>query len=393
MTAPNTQTPVVAAIATITALAALSADDQAVTAGDATQKQLVTQLQTQLSQIEAEKAADDAQIATLTQELTTANAQIAALIAAEAAEDSAPPPPPPPPTIGMPASLAATIALVEPPGSRIQKPGLPLTVAPATTFNGQWTDSGVTYQNFSPDTESATGEWAQHISRCPDGSGLRLAYGPTLAGGNSPVRFGTSIPNVGTGYGCFAIRKRLSSGWTLSKAAELKLFEPRSAGAENHVVVANCYGQPTDGTNMWLGMLLQFANNAGNRYVPGNSKPTSTMSQGGGWADSISYFLTALANLAGSKRGQWQDIAVGLYPEPIAGQPGARIKLAVDQTLVYDSALPGALGVPPGGLHLFETVMGWKYLMFDPCYGGDVSSDHPPTEEYYDVDCIYSSTA
>ena len=301
-----------------------------------------------------------------------------------------PPPPPPvttPPTSSssIPASLAATIALVEPSGSKIQIPGMPLTVTPATVLNGQWKDDGVTFENWSPNTISSTGELATNLSRCPDGSGLRMTYGPTLAGGNSPVRWGAAIAGLGTGYGCFAARVRLSSNWTLSKSAELKLFEPRSAGAENHVVVGNCYGAAQDGSNEWVGTLLQFAGNVGNRYVPGNPGASA------GWADSLSYFLNAAANI-GAKRGSWCDIAVGFYPEPVAGQAGAVIKIAVNSMLVFDSSKPGALGVPTAGLHLFNTVRGWQYFMVDPCYGGDVATDHPPALQYYDVDSLYAST-
>ena len=54
----------------------------------------------------------------------------------------------------------------------------------------------------------------------------------------------------------------------------------------------------------------------------------------------------------------------------------------------------GVARSPPGGTHFFQSgeAMGWKFLMFDPTYGGDSGNDHPPTTIYWDLDELYVST-
>jgi hypothetical protein len=290
----------------------------------------------------------------------------------------------------MPASLAATIALVDPGGMSVQVPGLPLTATPGT---GSWTDENgaVQFLMYSPAVPSTTGPdtWsgATHLIKCPDGSGYRTLYGPWLPGGNSPVQFGlASFKNPGKGYAVYAKRLRFSGNFDFSKASGIKLSEPRTvSGKENHVLDCGSYGQATDdGLNGWISFLLQFPGQGVN--VPGN--PTE------GWADEITYFLSKTANVLGAGRGVWHDVAWGLYPESVAGKGDGRIKMAVDRVLIYDSGAAGALGVPAAGVHFFLAgePMGWAGWRFDQTWGGDVSTDHPQADMSLDQDCLYAST-
>jgi len=254
-----------------------------------------------------------------------------------------------------------------------------MSVAPSTSYEGRWTEGTATFENWSPNSVSSTGEWSQNISAIPGGTGLRVTYPTNLDGGNSPVRFGTSIPNHGTGHLYVRWKFRLSSNWTLSKASQLKLMEPRTVNSdENHVISFSPYGLLSDGSSMWPNMFLQFGTGSGtfSKFVPGNSS---------GQSASISYFLSSLGNVGGSARGNWHTIEVYAYPESPAGANNGQLTMWVDGTMIYQS---------PTNLSYFMSgeSKGWQYLQFDPTYGGDVASDHPPYAIYWDIDDLYVST-
>ncbi len=278
----------------------------------------------------------------------------------------------------------------EPAGMNTQINTGPMTTAPATSYPANtWSEGGTTFTNFSPTTMSSTGEWSQNLTPVPDGSGVRFNYGPTLAGGNSPVRMGTSIPNSGTGYLYIRWKYRLSPNWTLSQASGLKVMEPRTVNStENHVLGAGADGQATDGSNMWFGALLQFMPSGGPTQginVPGNSEGQSPVPS--------QVFQGSTANVGGSARGAWHVMEAYYQPESPAGAGNGQLTLWVDGTQVFQTG-PGVPGSPPGGTHFFLAgeSMGWNYLMFDPTYGGDQSTDHPPTNIYWDIDQLYVST-
>jgi trimeric autotransporter adhesin len=252
-----------------------------------------------------------------------------------------------------------------------------MSVAPSQSYEGTWTEGTTTFTNFSPNTMSSVGEWAGNISSIPGETGLRLAYNSTLDGGNSPVRFGAGFQNSGTGYLYIRWMFRLSSNWTLSQASQLKVMEPRTINlTENHVISFSPYGQPSDGSNMWPNAFLQFTTGSGTTslYVPGNSE---------GQDASTSYFTSSVANVGGSARGTWHTIEFYFQPESPAGSATGQLTIWVDGTQVYQTTSVN--------FFLSGEAMGWNYLMFDPCYGGDAATDHPPGI-YWDIDQLYVST-
>src|SRR5580704_6355816 len=260
-----------------------------------------------------------------------------------------------------------------------------MSTPPSRSYDGTWTEGTTTFTNWSPNTMSSVGEWAQNISSIPGETGLRLTYGPTLDGGNSPVRFGSGFSNNGTGYLYIRWMMRLSPNWTLSQAGGVKLMEPRTINtSENHVIELNAYNGPTDGTSMWTAFALQFATGSGTvaYFVPGNPS---------GAPDQTSYFTSSVANIGGAARGGWHTIEYYMQPESPAGAGNGQLTIWVDGTQVFQT---GAAGTPGGGMHYFQNgeSMGWNYLQFDPTYGGDAATDHPPFNIYWDIDQLYVST-
>jgi uncharacterized protein YjdB len=277
----------------------------------------------------------------------------------------------------------------EPSGMATQINTGPMATVPAQTYpNNTWSEGSAQFTNWSPNSISNVGEWAGNISPVPGGTGLRVNYLPTLAGGYSPVRFGTSIPNAGSGYLYVRFMLRLSPNWTLSQASGLKVMEPRTInpGSENHVIGVGADGQAQDGSQMWPGFIVQFAHSGYSANIPGNALgQTPIPSQ---------VFSTGNANLGGSARGSWHVIEYYCQPESPAGATNGQLTIWVDGTQVFQTGAPGSKGTPDGGMRFFEPgeSMGYNYLMFDPTYGGDSSNDHPPYLIYWDVDQLYVST-
>jgi hypothetical protein len=255
---------------------------------------------------------------------------------------------------------------------------------PSRSYDGTWTEGTTTFTNWSPNSMSSVGEWAQNISSVPGGTGLRVAYTPSLSGGNSPVRFGSGFANSGTGHLYLRWKFRLSPNWTLSEASGVKLMEPRTVNStENHVIELSAYNGSQNGTSMWPTFALQFSTGSSTTayFVPGSSN---------GQANLTTYFASTLANV-GLTRGSWHTFEYYCSPESPAGAGNGQLTIWVDGAQVYQS---GGAGTPAGGMHFFQSgeAMGWKYLQFDPTYGGDASSDHPPTDIYWDIDELYAST-
>jgi hypothetical protein len=266
----------------------------------------------------------------------------------------------------------------EPAGMNTQINTGAMSVAPSQSNNGTWTEGSTTLTNFSPNSKSSTGEWSGNLSAIPGEPGLRLTYDGSLDGGNSPVRFGASLANHGSGYLYVRWKFRLSPNWTLSTASQLKVMEPRSINStENHVISFSPYGQASDGSNMWPNAFLQFNNGGGtySRYVPGNSS---------GQDASTSYFSSSVANVGGNARGSWHTIEFYMQPESSAGTANGQLTIWVDGNQVFQTTSVNYF--------LNGEPMGWMYLMFDPCYGGDSANDHPPGTLYWDIDQLYVST-
>jgi hypothetical protein len=291
-------------------------------------------------------------------------------------------------TVGNGGTTALTSGgLHEPSGMSAQINTGNMSVAPSRSSGGTWTEGSTTFTNYSPNSMSGTGEWAGNIGPVPGGSGMRVTYSPSLDGGNSPVRFGASIPNHGSGHMYLRWKFRLSSNWTLSHANGIKVMEPRTVNStENHVVNLGAYNGLLNGSSMWSSFLLQFEHNGttSGYVVPGNSY---------GQADLVSYFTSVLANIGGSGLGSWHQMELYAMPESPAGAGNGQLTLWVDGTQVFRTG-PGVPGTPAGGMHFFQSgeAMGWSFLMFDPTYGGDQASDHPPTSIYWDIDDLYLST-
>jgi hypothetical protein len=281
-------------------------------------------------------------------------------------------------TVGGTAAAVDPSGYHEPAGMTAQINTGAMSVAPSQSYEGTWTEGSTKFTNFSPNTMSSVGEWAGNISAVPGGTGVRVTYGPSLDGGNSPVRFGAGFANYGSGNIYLRWKFRLSPNWTLSQASQLKVMEPRTINStENHVISFSPYGQPSNGSAMYPNMFLQFNSGSGtySMYVPGNSE---------GQDDLVSYFLTALANLGGSALGTWHTVEFSIVPESPAGSSNGQLTIWVDGTVAYQTS----------SVHYFLSgeSMGWSYLMFDPTYGGDVATDHPPTSIYWDIDQLYVST-
>jgi hypothetical protein len=289
-------------------------------------------------------------------------------------------------TVGTPNNTESTGGLHEPAGMTAQINTGAMSAAPSQTSGGAWTEGITSFTNYSPNSMSSTGEWAGNISAVPGGTGVRVTYQPSLDGGNSPVRFGASIPNTGTGHLYLRWKFRLSPNWTLSQANGIKVMEPRTVNStENHVVNLGAYNGPTNGSSMWSSFLLQFYHNGqtSGYVVPGNNY---------GQADLTTYFSSPLANL-GNALGVWHQMELYAMPESPAGAGNGQLTLCVDGTQVYQTG-PGVAGTPAGGMHFFQSgeAEGWSYLMFDPTYGGDQATDHPPDIIYWDIDELYAST-
>jgi hypothetical protein len=275
----------------------------------------------------------------------------------------------------------------EPAGMAAQINTGAMSVEPSRTSGGTWTEGSTRFTNYSPNSMSSTGEWAGNIAAVPGGTGLRVMYSPSLAGGNSPVRFGASIPQHGTGHMYLRWKFRLSSNWTLSRANGIKVMEPRTVNStENHVVNLGAYNGLLNGSSMWSSFLLQFAHNGSTSgyVVPGNDY---------GQAALVSYFTSTLANIGGAGLGAWHQMELYALPESPAGAGNGQLTLWVDGAQVFQTG-PGVPGTPSSGMHFFQSgeAEGWSFLMFDPTYGGDQASDHPPASIYWDIDDLYLST-
>jgi hypothetical protein len=283
-----------------------------------------------------------------------------------------------------------------------------ITATPATQGNGQglanylWNIpnlgglAATEWSNLSPATPSSIGEWAGNLGltswASPGDTGLRFQYPPSLDGGNSPVRIFTTngwsvTPASNTGYLYTAGRFRYSPGFSLSTASGMKWMRVYQTDGpnNNHFTGFGSDTLATDGTQLWYGGLLQFNSSSYFANIPGAANGT---------ACSPSFAsIVAGGNVGGTARGSWHTIEQYRVPEPTPGSPGAQWYFWVDGVLVWSTfgKSAGTGGLPTSGCRFNEAgeSPGYGGIIFDPTYGGDPATDHPPTGCWWDMDFLY----
>jgi hypothetical protein len=266
-------------------------------------------------------------------------------------------------------SDGGTIQFNEPAGLSTQIDTGPMTQPPAQTSAGTWNEGNVTFTMWSAAVDGGTDSVA-NLGLVLGGSGLRLTYPPTLIGGNSPVRFGTGIPNHGTGTLYVRYRIRYSPNWTQNGNVGTKMCEPRTLGNENHVLgtVDDNYGAEN-----YPGLLLQGPNGRA-ADLPAAVAPS--------WTFGAQYADPSKANLC---CGTWHWLEYLMVMESPAGTSNGSVTIWIDGAQQFTAS--GFSYIASG-----ETT-GWGYFMFDPTYGG--GTHHPPDVTpniYWDIDQLFVAT-
>jgi hypothetical protein len=252
----------------------------------------------------------------------------------------------------------------EPLGMTVQIDTGQLTVAPAGT--GTWTNGTATFTMFSPVVATATGESSSNLTLVPDGTGLRLLYGPTLEGGNSPVRFGTGIAGPGSTTYYQRWRVRTVPAWAGPRNGNgVKLCEPRALDT----------GSGADaGTN---DILMMWPNG-------GDDDQMSAME---GLQGPNGHFRDMGVNqglIASLTDGQWHLDERVYVAESTPGAGDGQYYAYLDSVLV--AKYTDVLWLAPGG------TWGIDYWMVDPTFGGAPASTHPLAGDFWDFDQLYVST-
>jgi hypothetical protein len=249
-----------------------------------------------------------------------------------------------------------------------------------------------TFTNDSPSSISGTGEWSGNLVLPSDG-GLRLLYQTSLAGGNSPVRIGTNtFSSFGTGFIYIAFRIRFSTGWSFSTASQVKLFDVHTVtGGNNHILVANATGTDDNihATGSAYPAFLLQGNVTG--YIPGGKIGTSNGLPPFDTAPATVYANASACSLLGAGQiGTWNTVEVYMQPEsvPLTSNDG-QMTMWVNGNLQWSSV--GQNDGTSGQTGINYDSGGWHDLFFDPTYGGDVSTDHPPALQYWDIDYMYAA--
>jgi hypothetical protein len=218
---------------------------------------------------------------------------------------------------------------------------------------------------FSPPAPSSLGDWSGNLTVVPGGTGLRVTYPLTLPGGNSPARWGHGIGSPGTGWYYQRMKVRFSPNWTLSGNVALKFCEPRTEQTgsgqgpdENHVIGAHDFATQT--THAFFYVLLQGPN--------GHFRNL--------------YEQPRYARGANLNDGAWHLLEALFTPESTPGAGNGTYTGWVDGVRVAHYS--DVLWLAPGNR------VGWRYLMFDPTYGG--GRHNPAQTMYWDFDQLYVST-
>jgi hypothetical protein len=223
----------------------------------------------------------------------------------------------------------------------------------------------------SPTTPSIVGEWSGNIQIGPGGHGIKMLYPNSLEGGNSPGRFHLALPTTGTGFLYAAFTFEFSSTWSFSHAIGIKLLEPRTVNAGNNDYFGwNCSdtaGNP-DGVSAWPFFALQ-----GNQFgdIPGAPQ---------GYAALPAVYTTPNADVGGAGRGTEHVVEFFIQPEtPTGTGSNGQITFWIDNVLAFTTVggTPGSgTGIPTAGITYDSG--GFNFIQFDPTYGGDSATDHPP---------------
>jgi hypothetical protein len=252
----------------------------------------------------------------------------------------------------------------EPEGMTVQLDTGPLTVTPAAS--GKWTNGNVTLSMYSPVKMNAEGESSANLVRVPCGSGLRILYQPSLEGGYSPVRFGTSIPSPGTTTYYQRWRVRTVPNWAGPRNGNgVKMCEPQ---ALDHGPGAST------GTN---DILMMWPNGGQNDQM---SAMEGLQGPNGHFAN-LGVNQGLVANLSD---GQWHWDERIFIAESTAGAGDGQYYAYYDGVLVANYT--DVLWVAPGGK------WGINAWVVDPTFGGAPTTTHPLTGDYWDFDELYVST-
>jgi hypothetical protein len=225
----------------------------------------------------------------------------------------------------------------------------------------------VNFAMFSPAEMTDTGESSANLILVPDGTGLRLLYNPTLAGGNSPVRFGTGIASPGSTTYYQRWRVRTVAGWAGPRNGNgVKMCEPRALNG----------GPGNDaGTN---DILMMWPSAYG---TTSQMAPLEALQGPDGHFRNMGVNQSLVASMTD---GSWHTDERIYVAESKAGAGDGQYYAYLDGVLVAE--FTDVLWLAPGG------TWGINYWMVDPTFGGAPSTTHPLAGDFWDFDQLYVST-
>jgi hypothetical protein len=220
---------------------------------------------------------------------------------------------------------------------------------------------------ISPAMMTSTGESSANLVRVPDGTGLRILYNLSLAGGNAPVRFGTPIKVPGSTTYYQRWRVRTVKNW---------------AGPRNGQGVTMCQpqvlalGSGTDaGTNDMLTMSPSaYGTNS-------EMAPMEALQGPDGHYRNLGVNQGQVARLTD---GSWHTDERIFVAESTAGAGDGQYYAYLDGSLV--AKFTDVLWLAPGG------TWGVHYFLVDPEFGGAPPTTHPLPGDFWDFDQLYVST-
>jgi hypothetical protein len=219
---------------------------------------------------------------------------------------------------------------------------------------------------YSPAVMTAEGESSKNLIRVPDGTGLRLLYEPTLSGGYSPVRFGTTIASPGLTTYYQRWRIRTVPNWAGPRNGNgVKLCEPRA--------IDQGPGSGT-GTNDILMMWPNGGSNTQMSAMEGLQGPNGHFANLG----------VNQGHIGNMSDGQWHWDERVFVAESKAGAGDGQYLAYLDGVLV--AKYTNVPWVAPGG------TWGITALVFDPTFGGAPLTTHPLAGDFWDFDQLYVST-
>jgi hypothetical protein len=250
-----------------------------------------------------------------------------------------------------------------------------ITAAPACgSGQGSWTVNGAGWSMFSTSSTTPTGENCHNLTLVSGHTGYAVHYPSTIVAGNSPVRFGTGIPQQGTGNLYVRFNYRAETGYTTNGNPLIKYMEPRTpqqgpgATQQNDVIAGSINASNSEA---WVAFLQQGSTVA-------NLPPYGYQSP----YDPAKWFVDSAANLGSQHTNQWQRVELLLTPESPLGTRTGHYTVWVNgkQELLLTNVPYFASG----------NTAAWNYFMFDPVYGGTKAPS--PGGVAWDFDSLYVST-